>query len=81
MEHPTTVSIDPDGRGCWEVALTRDGGHIACKTLDDARRVAYRSAGQDRPCELIVRDAYHRVIERRVLDADRDCPAESTASG
>lgn len=81
MEHPTTVSIDPDGRGSWEVALRKDGRHIACKTLDDAKRVAYLSATRARPCELIVHDAYHRVIERDLIDADRDCPADSTASG
>lgn len=63
-----TVSVDPDGRGAWEVTVRNELSHVACGTLDDARKVAYRSASGRRPCELIVRDAYHRVIQRTVID-------------
>ena len=67
----TTVSVDPDGRGAWEVTVRNELSHVPCGTLDDARTVAYRSAVGRRPCELIVRDAYHRVIQRTVVDEDR----------
>lgn len=66
-----TVSVDPDGRGAWEVTVRNELSHVACRTLDDARKVAYRSASGRRPCELIVRDAYHRVIQRTVIDEER----------
>jgi len=68
---PVTVSVDPDGRGAWEVTVRNELSHVACGTLDDARTVAYRSASGRRPCELIVRDAYHRVIQRTVIDDGR----------
>ena len=68
---PITVSVEPDGRGAWEVTVRDDLSHVACRTLDDARKVAYRSASGRRPCELIVRDAYHRVIQRTVIDDER----------
>src|SRR5438552_11364054 len=68
---PITVSVDPDGRGAWEVTVRNELSHVACRTLEDARKVAYRSASGRRPCELIVRDAYHRVIQRTVIDDER----------
>lgn len=71
IEPPTVVSIDPDGRGAWEVVLPESREHVFCATLEDARLVACRSAASRRPCELIVRDAYHRVIKREVIGADR----------
>ena len=71
IEHPALVSIDADGRGTWEVLLPEGVDRVCCATLDDARLVAYRRTAQRRPCELIVRDAYHRVIERQVIGADR----------
>lgn len=71
MEPPAIVSVDPDGRGSWEVVLPESLDHVSCATLEDARQVAYRSAASRRPCELLVRDAYHRVIRREVIGADR----------
>jgi hypothetical protein len=66
-----TVSVDPDGRGAWEVTVRNELSRVGCKTLEDARKVAYRSASGRRPCELVVRDAYHRVIQRTVIDDER----------
>lgn len=47
---------------------------VACETLDDAERVGYQYAARRRPCELIVQDAYHRVVRREVIN-------EQTTSG
>jgi hypothetical protein len=69
-EPPPVVSIDPDGRGAWEVVLPESRDHVFCATLEDARRVAYGGVASRRPCELIVRDAYHRVIKREVIGTD-----------
>lgn len=49
------------------------GTHVACETLDDARRIGYLWAAHRHPCELVVRDAYHRVIQREFIHgADED---------
>lgn len=73
------VSVDPDGRGAWEVVLGDTHDHIACGTLDAARQIAYRTAARRRPCKLIVRDAYHRVIQSEIVDsAQAGGPAEAT---
>ena len=41
---------------------------VTCETLDDARRVAYLCAARRRPCELIVCDAYHRVLHHEFIN-------------
>ena len=63
-----TIRIDTDGHGRWDVALPEPPGHLTCDTIDDARRLAVRRAAErGRPCELLVRDAYHRVISRELI--------------
>ncbi|MBV8430133.1 MAG: hypothetical protein JO244_03160 [Solirubrobacterales bacterium] len=51
-------------RGDWEVELSDERSAIGVGTLDEARRVAYLSAAHRHPCELIIHDAYHRVLKR-----------------
>lgn len=63
------VHVDLDRRGRWDVALPDPDRHVTCDTLDDARRFVYRRIAQRRPCELVVRDAYHRVVLREVVAA------------
>jgi len=68
---PATVNVDCTARGAWEVELPDRREHVKCETLDDAKRVAYLSATRRHPCELIVRDAYHRVLHRELIDGDQ----------
>ena len=67
MVLPTTVRVDISARGAWDVALSDRGDHITCETFEEASRVAYRYALDRRPCELIVCDAYHRVLQRELV--------------
>ena len=69
--NPTTVRVDISVRGAWEIELPDRGGRVRCETLEEASRVAYRYAAERRPCELIVRDAYHRVVQRELIKATR----------
>lgn len=62
------VRVEHDGRGGWQVALP-NRERIACRTLDQARRAAYVSAPRGERCELIVHDAYHRVLSRELVNA------------
>jgi len=69
MAPTTSVHVDVDARGTWHVAPSTDEHDLAtCATLTEAEDLAYRWAGDHRPCELIVRDAYHRVARREVVD-------------
>jgi hypothetical protein len=61
------IRVDLDGRGHWDVASSDPQTHVTCKTLDDARRVAFARAAHHR-CELVVCDAYHRVVLHEVID-------------
>jgi hypothetical protein len=63
--------VDPNRRGAWDVALPDGPAHLTFQTLEAARNVAHVGAASRRPCELIVHDAYHRVIEREIIDGDR----------
>jgi hypothetical protein len=64
---PMTVRVDFNGHGTSEIVLP-EHERVTCKTLDDARREAYLCAEHRRPCELIVRDAYHRVLQRELMN-------------
>jgi hypothetical protein len=46
---------------------------VTCETLDEAQRVAYLCAAHLHPCELVVRDACHRVLHREFIDGRERC--------
>jgi hypothetical protein len=73
------VEVRPDYRGKWGVALSEAGMQTRCETLADARRVAYARAAQRDCSELVIQDAYHRVIERRRFDAATRARDQRTA--
>jgi hypothetical protein len=62
-----TVHIGRNDRGGWEVALSDPRERVVCETLDDARRVGYLCAARAHASELVVRDAYHRVLHRELI--------------
>ncbi|MBV8218545.1 MAG: hypothetical protein JO325_08765 [Solirubrobacterales bacterium] len=62
------VLVDRDWHGDWEVLLPDGSTCVTCDTLDDARRLAHLQAARIRPCELVIRDAYHRVVGHEVID-------------
>ena len=75
-----TVRAQRTLRGRWEVLLPGRRGGITCETLDEAQRVAYLAVAHTRPCELIVRDAYHRVIHHELIDGHRIQPTSAQGS-
>lgn len=75
--NPTMVHVDRGARGTWEVALSDQSEHVMCRTLEEASRLAYRCAADRRPCELIVRDAYHRVLHHELMKAAGGHPKRS----
>jgi len=62
------VLVDRDWHGDWEVSLPDGRTCVTCETLDDARRLAYLHAARILPCELVIRDAYHRVVDHEIID-------------
>jgi hypothetical protein len=65
-----TVNIDSNGRGTSDVVLPGQHGDVKCETFDDARQVAYVCAAHPHLCEVVVRDAYHRLLLREFVDGD-----------
>ena len=61
-----TVRVEMNRRGAWELTVPDDHTRIVCATLADATRRA-RSIAGTRPSELIVHDAYHRLVEHERL--------------
>ncbi len=61
------VRVDLSPRGAWEVAVPERVNRLRCKTLEEASRVAHLLAAARRPCELIVYDAYRRVVEHELI--------------
>jgi hypothetical protein len=66
------VHVDLNSHGQWEVAVPEASERIRCETLEAATSVAYLCAERSRPCELVVRDAYHRVLQRELIDDQVD---------
>jgi hypothetical protein len=64
-----TIRIDHESHGDWEVELPDEVSPVRCRTLHEARRLAYRHAHQGQPCELVICDAYHRVAHRELVNA------------
>jgi len=73
----STVVVQRTLRGRWEVVLPGRRKGIICETLEDARRVAYLSVAHARRCEVIVRDAYHRVLDRESINGRQTPPPSS----
>jgi hypothetical protein len=62
LERHLTVRVLLNARGEWEVVSPHSLRPHRYKSLDEATRAAYGVAFRDAPCELIVHDAYHRVV-------------------
>jgi hypothetical protein len=65
---PVTVRVQLNDGGSWEVELPAHHAQVTCETLDEIRRVAYLWAAHTRPCELIMRDPYQRVLRRESIE-------------
>ena len=57
-----TVLVEPNRGGAWELTVPDEHTRVVYPTLADAKRQA-RSIAGTRPSELIIRDAYHRLLE------------------
>ncbi len=71
LDRHLTVRVLSNARGEWEVL----SAHSLCphryNTLDEATRAAYAVAYRDGPCELVVHDAYHRVVHTQHVEPGR----------
>ena len=80
--HTFTVRVLSGARGQWEVVLPDRRRPLRCGDLEEAQRVAYAFAERSRPCEVVVQDAYHRVVRRDLINGRRSAhaaPARSKA--
>jgi hypothetical protein len=64
------VRVTPGEGAGWQVVVPDRERPLTCKTLREARRLALIHGASAHPCEIVVRDAYHRVLERRLVDDD-----------
>jgi len=69
--HRFTVRVLLNARGQWEVVLPDRRRPLRCRDLEEAQRVAYAFAERSRPCEVVVHDAYHRVVRRDLINGQR----------
>lgn len=76
-----TVLVDHSWRGEWEVEIVGEGDRVACPTLAEAERLAYAAARRHRPSVVVVRDAYHRVLRRDLVDGAEGAPAGPAHAG
>ena len=62
-----TVWVHLQLRGHWEVVSPDEQSRITCETLEEPRRIAHLAVPQAHECELIVRDAYNRILEHELV--------------
>jgi hypothetical protein len=67
-ERHLTVRVLLNARGEWEVLTPHRPRPLRCKSLEEAKRMAYRVASDDAPCDVVVHDAYHRVVHTEHID-------------
>ncbi len=61
--------------GDWEIAFSGERERLRCRTLREAQRVANHCASQVGACELVVLDAYHRVLQHGFFTGERQAAA------
>jgi hypothetical protein len=62
-----SVEVRAGRRGRWTVTISDRDEALFCESLAEARHVARSCAEARRPCEVVVHDAYERVLEYEVL--------------
>jgi len=68
-------------RGAWEIQLPGQEQPVTYETLDDARRAAYLYAARRRPCTLIARDAYQRVVSCEYIPSHAEVTSRNSWFG
>ena len=66
--HYPLIRVDHDRRGDWEVELPDAVTRVRCRSLAEARHIAFRHAADSPRCELVICDAYHRVAHHELVD-------------
>jgi hypothetical protein len=75
----TTVRVEHSARGRWKVLAPDRARPITCETLQDAERAAYLCLARTHARELIVCDAYHRVLHHELIAVRRAPPFRSSS--
>jgi hypothetical protein len=63
------VNVTPNLRGGWDVRSDLRPRQ-RCDTLAAAVHLAHERAEESHPCELVIRDAYHRVVGHEFIDGE-----------
>ncbi len=74
------VRVELNRRGDWDIELSDQDSRVTCETLEEAERVAHICAAYRQPCELVVCDAYHRVLHSELVDASTDQARQASQS-
>jgi hypothetical protein len=72
------LDVTSNLRGGWNVRFSDRRATVSCDTLNAAIREAHRWAEESHPCELVIRDAYHRVVGHEFIDGEESGPARSS---
>jgi hypothetical protein len=71
--------VEHGARGRWKVLTPDRARPITCETFQEAERAAYLAVARAKACELIVRDAYHRVLHHELSAVSRAAPVRSSS--
>jgi hypothetical protein len=64
---PTLIEIHRRRGDEWEVTIPSRQQRVICPTFQEAARRGYQLAAKEAECEVVVHDAYHRVVRRERL--------------
>lgn len=73
----TLIQIQRRRGNEWEVSIPSRHEQLICNSFQEAARRGYQLAAGEADCEMLVHDAYHRVVRRERL---RGAKTERTVS-
>jgi hypothetical protein len=71
------MRVDLNRRGDRDIEPSDQDGRVSCDTPEEAERVAHICAAYRQPCELVLCEAYNRVMHRGLIDASADRAARA----
>ncbi len=63
----TLIQIQRRRGNEWEVSIPSRQQQVICQSFQEASRRGYQLAATEPECDMVVHDAYHRVVRREHL--------------
>ena len=67
----TLIQIQRRRGNEWEVSIPSRHHRVICNSFQEAAKRGYQLAASEAECDVVLHDAYHRVVRRERVRGDR----------